>query len=85
MYYATVWVFIIGFSEPMQNLHSQFYSETILNFIIIIIIIIINYKVLLSIIKYYRVLILKCLKLNNYYCDAVFWKLRRRQIVENQL
>ena len=35
--------------------------------------------------KQYKVLILKCLKLNNYYCDAVFWKLRRRQIVGNPL
>jgi len=30
----------IGFSEPMQNLHSSFCSQTILIFIIIIIIII---------------------------------------------
>ncbi len=34
----------IGSSEPMQNLHLRFYSEIILNFIIIIIIIILNYK-----------------------------------------
>ena len=33
-------------------------------------------------IKHYIVLILKCLKLYNYCCAAVFWKLRRRQIAE---
>ncbi len=36
---------VIGSSEPMQNLHSRFYSEIILNFILIIIIIILNYKI----------------------------------------
>jgi hypothetical protein len=33
-------------------------------------------------INHYIVLILKCLKLYNYCCDAVFWKLRCRQIAE---
>ncbi len=33
-------------------------------------------------IKHYIVLILKCLKLYNYCCAAVFWKLLRRQIAE---
>ncbi len=72
---------IIDSSELMQNLHSCFLIDKILNFIIIII------KLFKTIKHYknYKTLYsfnFKCLKLYNYCCAVVFRKLRRRQIAE---